>query len=130
MIIKELRGLKSVRIYQLYQQTLIGLALMPTSRAKDIKSFLGEFETKDKDEKREMLRNAVMTYRYDDDDIRSLLDFVLDERTKIEYSQLAGGLSPNEIVEAMAEVLLQCSEIRVFFWTPTNQKKSQTGQSD
>ena len=129
MRIKELKGLKSVRVYQLYQQVLIALGIYPTTQAKDLKTFINEFDEKNIDEKREMLRAAVMLFNFDREDLKSILDFAISEPQGIEVSQIADGMSPDKIADAVTYVLLKASEVKVFFWIPTVQKKSKTSQS-
>ena len=129
MRIKELKGLNSVRVYQLYQQVLIALGIYPTTQAKDLKTFINEFDEKNIDEKREMLRAAVMLFNFDREDLKSILDFAISEPQGIEVSQIADGMSPDKIADAVTYVLLKASEVKVFFWIPTVQKKSKTSQS-
>lgn len=126
----ELRGLKAVRIYQLYQQMLIAYAIMPTTRAKSIKDFLCDFESKNTDEKREILRCAAMFYDFSDDDIKNILDFAVADVTSIELSQQAHAMAPNDIITTIADVLLKCSEIKTFFWVGSEQTESPTFPSN
>ncbi|MBE6457568.1 MAG: hypothetical protein E7011_02050 [Alphaproteobacteria bacterium] len=116
MKIIELRGLKSVRVYQLYQQVLIAYAILPTTHAASIKDFLTEFETKSPEEKRRILRRAAMFYDFQGDDVLTILDFATVKHTGVEYSQQIHAMTPDEIIKAIAEVLLKCSDIKCFFW--------------
>lgn len=128
MKILELRGLKSVRVYQIYQQVLIALAIAPTSGAKSIEQFLCDFEVADIDAKRQMLTTACGLFNFEHDDIRAILDFALDENTGIELSQTVQGLSPDVIINAIVSVLIKCSDIKIFFWTGIKKNKSPIGQ--
>ncbi len=126
MKILELRGLKAVRIYQLYQQMLIAYAIMPTTRAKSIKDFLCYFENQNTEEKRKILRCAAMFYDFSDDDLESILDFAVDDITKIELSQQVHVMAPNDVITTVADVLLKCSEIKTFFWVGNEPTESPT----
>lgn len=126
----ELRGLKAVRIYQLYQQILIAYAVLPTTRAKSIKDFLCDFENKNVDKKRDILRCAAMFYDFSDDDLKNILDFAVVEPTNIEASQQVHLMAPDDIITTVADVLLKCSEIKTFFWTGNEQTESPTFQSN
>lgn len=130
MKILELRGLKAVRIYQLYQQMLIAYAIMPTTRAKSVKDFLCDFENKDTEEKRDILRCAAMFYDFSDDDLKNILDFAVSDNTKVELSQQVQIMAPNDIIITVADVLLKCSEIKSFFWVGNEPTESPTFPSN
>lgn len=130
MKILELHGLKAVRIYQLYQQMLIAYAIMPTTRAKSVKDFLCDFENKDTEEKRDILRCAAMFYDFSDDDLKNILDFVVADNTRVELSQQVQIMAPNDIIIAVADVLLKCSEIKSFFWVGNEPTESPTFPSN
>lgn len=130
MKILELRGLKAVRIYQLYQQMLIAYAIMPTTRANSIKEFLCDFESKDIETKRKILRCAAMFYDFSDDDLKNILDFVVADITNVELSQQVHVMTPDEIITTVADVLLKCSEIKSFFWMGNEPTESPTFPSN
>jgi hypothetical protein len=115
MKIKEIKGQRGVRAFNIYSKLVIGIGMTYFNHEKNFEEFLKSFEGYEIEKKRQLLKWACLMVQLDDDEIEALTRFVADD-DGIAYEKPAlAQLKPSEIVNMMVEVALKISETSVFF---------------
>lgn len=110
----EIKGLKGVRVFQLYQQVLISYACCPMSIAKSIEQFFNDFEsTWTIEEKEKALRIGISLFNFEPTDIEIILSFAMNDNN-VEVLNDVGIMRPNEISKVILEVFKKVGECEVF----------------
>lgn len=107
--VKELKGLKGVGAFHTYHTLLLTYFMSPIAQFKEYETFLSEFAQWSDEEKSKAVKIALTLGEFKVDELMSLLEF--EGKTKEEL----GALSVDEILNAVADVCVEISHIKVFF---------------
>lgn len=126
MKILELRGLKSLRAFNVFHKLMLGIKMVPAYMGEDYASFYERVEKMDLDDRRKVFREAATFVDLEPDEVMALVCFCADANGVPYGPANVGNLDPAAIVELIVEVCLKISEIKVTLISETEKKNSQT----
>jgi hypothetical protein len=110
----DIKGLRGVRVFQLYQQILIAYACCPMSKAKSFDEFFSDFEDKWTDEQKEKaLRVGISLFDFDPNDINIIASFAINDNG-VEVSNDVSTMTPPELSNIILEVFKKVGAYKIF----------------
>lgn len=123
MKILPLKGYKSLRALNTFHVLLLGLKMLPAYLGETYDVFFESFSGKTEDEKEDLLKQAALFVRLEQDEVESLVSFACD-KNGIPYGPAnIANLSPEEIHEIIVAVCMEIGRIRVDLVSDTEKKK-------
>jgi hypothetical protein len=115
--IKEFKGFRALNAVNIYTKLVWGIGLTYFNREKTFENFIKKFEEFEIEKKRVLLTWACLAVELDDDEKEALTRFATDDEGIAYEKPALIHMKVSEIIKIMAEVALQISETKVFFYT-------------
>jgi hypothetical protein len=112
--VKELKGLRALRAYLIYQKLIICLGLTVFNPEKDSGTLLLKFGDYDLQKRKELLTKACSVVPLEDDEVEALTRFAVDENGIAFEKPALANLKPNEIIDLMVAVCMKLDAIECY----------------
>lgn len=123
MKVLELKGYKSLRAYNVFSTLMLGLKMIPDYMHLSYEEFLGSIDQMNEDDQRKMLKKAAMFVNLEKEEIEAIICFATDKHGVPYSSENIRNLTPDKLIEAIVEVCMQVSKIKVDFVSEDEKKK-------
>jgi hypothetical protein len=113
MMIRELKGYKSLRAFNAFHALILGLKMLPQYLGDSYADFYSALAEKSAEDQRKILREAACFVELQKDEVEALLSFVEDANGIAYGSANIGNLRPDEIVEMIVEVCMKMASFKI-----------------
>lgn len=108
-----LTGYKSLKALNAFHALLLGLKMLPMYLSEDYETFYASFKDKSDEEKEGFLRKAIVFVRLEQDEVESLITFVMD-KNGVPYSAInLKSLSVDELHDIIVAVCMEIGRIKI-----------------
>jgi hypothetical protein len=122
----EIKGLKSVRPFQVTSVLSLGLLMLPVNMNKLFDVWHEDLVNLPPEDQRKMVEQAVRFVELKEEEIAAMVSFCKDANgVPIDKSNV-GNFKPNELLDMIVAVCLEVLKIDVFFCQKTDLIKSPT----
>jgi len=128
MKILELKGLKSLRVMNVFHTLMLGLKMLPNYMGESYEDFLERVESMPPEDQEKMIREAVLFVELDKSEVEAALIFSTDSNGIPITAENIKNLGPVEIMERIVAVCMKVAEIKVDLVGAREKKKSQHSQ--
>ncbi len=129
MKVLELKGYKSLKALNVFHTLMLGLKMLPSYAGEGYEEFYAKVQVMPESEQSNLIREAALFVKLDQDEVESLLCFVADPNGVPYCPENLKNLGPGEIHEVIVAVCSEISKIKVNLITETEKKKSKIAQS-
>lgn len=117
-----LKGPDTYWALQSYIKLLYGLKMLPTYARLSLEEFFASIEKMPVEDRRKIVREAVLMVTLDRDEVSSLMMFAAD-KNGVKYSrENTGGLSPSEVMDILHAVTQAIAELEPNFLSVSEKK--------
>ncbi len=128
MKILPLKGYKSLRALNGFHALLLGLKMLPAYIQEPYETFYASFNEKSDDEKRKLLREAVIFVQLGQDEVEALIGFAIDKNGVPYQSANVKNLAVDELHAIIVAVCMEIGRIKIELITEEEKKNSLNSQ--
>lgn len=128
MQVLELKGLKSLRAFNMFNALMLGLKMLPMYASESYESFYEKIKAMSPADQEKMIREAAAFVELDKDEVESALSFVTDANGLPIGPNNIKNMGPAEIFEAIVAVAKKVAEIKIDLVSEAEKKNSQDSQ--
>lgn len=128
MKILPLKGYKSLRALNGFHALLLGLKMLPAYIQEPYETFYESFNEKSDDEKRKLLREAVIFVQLGQDEVEALISFATDKNGVPYQSANMKNLAVDELHAIIVAVCMEIGRIKIELITEEEKKNSLNSQ--
>lgn len=121
--VSELKGLKSLRAFNVFHTLMLGVKMLPDYLSEDYESFLGRVSEMSDADKVKVLTVAAKFVKLETEELDAIIYFCKD-KNGLPYTQASlVNLTPDELIEIIVAVCMKISEIKIDILSD-NEKKN------
>jgi hypothetical protein len=128
MKVLELRGLKSLRVMNVFHTLILGLKMIPQYAHETYEDFYSKVAMMTPDDQEKIIREAVLFVELDQSEVEAALEFATDANGIPYRAENIKNLGPKEIMEAIVAVCMEVAKIKVDLVSENEKKKSPSVQ--
>lgn len=120
--IREIKGMKSLRVMNGFYRLMTGLKMLPHYMAEEPDEFFAKIEKLGLDEKRKLLVEAVRVVALEPEEVEGMIYFATDPNGAPFTANSIGNLTAQEINAIIVEVCLRVGEMKIDIITDAEKK--------
>ena len=113
MKVLELKGIKSLRVVNVFNTLMLGLKMLPAYMGESYEEFLSRLDQMDPSDQNKMIREAALFVELQKEEVEALLSFCADSNGVPYSKENIKNLKPDEIFEAVVAVCTEYSKIKI-----------------
>ncbi len=129
MQVLELKGLRSLRVINVFNTLMLGLKMLPSYQGEHYEEFLGRIENMPPDDQEKMIRESILFVELDKGEVEAALSFTTDANGIPISAENIKNLGPKDIMERVVAVCMKIAEIKIDLIGDREKKKFQNSQS-
>lgn len=121
--VREFRGPKSLRVWQVFNTLMLGLKMLPTYMGESYEDFFNRVQSMSPADQEKMIREAAFFVELKDDEIEAVASFCEDPNGVSIGSSNIKNLGPKEIIEMIVAVCVAVSKLEIYIISEAEKKK-------
>lgn len=121
----EIKGIKSLRAWNVFQQLMLGVSMLPENASKKAEVFYREVQEMDESQQDEIILKAINLVPVEVEDLQALFTFCADQNGVPFSSENIKNLKPSEMIEMIFLVCKEIAKCKMYFISQDEKKKSE-----
>lgn len=126
--IKPLKGLKSLKVFNVFHRVMLGLNMLPAYINEPYEKFYDRIGSLSEDEQSKLIKEALVFVDLEPEEVECVVCFCEDKNGVPFGKENLRNLKPDEILEMIRGVLVQIAKIKISLLSEDEKKKPLTLQ--
>lgn len=113
MIVKELKGFKSLRAFNAFHTLMLGLKMLPAYAGETYEEFFSRVDAMAPADQEKIVREAALFVELQKEEVEAIMCFVEDSNGVAYGSHNLSNMAPGEIIDAIVAVCMRLISMRI-----------------
>jgi hypothetical protein len=118
----ELKGVKSLRALNVFQQLMLGVKMLPEFADEEFEKFYVRVQGLPEKEQEKLIRTAIHFVPVEAEDLQALFTFCADPNGVPFSSENIKNLAPGEMIEMIVGVCKEIAKVKIYFLSEDEKK--------